>query len=423
MPVRYKGIMIILDGLGDNPSPELHGKTPLGAADTPNMDRLAAEGMCGLTDPLGPGIPVGTHTGSAALMGAPPGDVAMLRRGPVEAAGIGLKPREGDILLRCNFATLRPNGTGFDIIDRRAGRIQEGTETLAAELQNIPLPHGITGTLKPTTQHRAVLHLSGDHLSQQITDTDAGDRFRKQGVHESVPLDPSDRAAQHTADAVNAFIRIAHEHLQAHPINARRRAAGLPVANGIVTRGAGEHRELRSLANHYRIPTAVVAAERTVLGLARLFNYTFHENEGFTALPDTPLEAKVQAVLQSLEQHALVFLHIKGTDICSHDRHPLDKQLMIERIDRAIAPLIGPDRVIAITGDHTTDSTLGEHTGDPVPTLLHTPAGRRDQTTRFDETTCMTGGLGRITGTALLASLLDAMGAITHYRPSDAPYY
>jgi len=415
--------MIILDGLGDHACEVLQNQTPLEAAHIPNMTRLADEGLCGMIDPLAPGIPVGTHTGTAALMGVPRQEVAMLRRGPVEAAGIGLDIRAGDVLLRCNFATLKPNGGRFEIVDRRAGRIQEETASLAAELQDIPLAHGISATLKPATQHRAVLRLRGEDLSEQISDTDSGDRFKHKGVLESVPLSPSDVSARNTAEAVNDFIRVAYERLHDHPVNLQRQEIGLFPANGIITRGAGEHRDLNSLVKHIGIEAAVVAAERTVVGVAHLQGYTTIEDESFTALVNTDLDAKVDAVRKALKLNDLVFLHIKGTDICAHDHLPAEKLAFIERIDQALEPMMAERLVIGITGDHTTDSNTGEHTGDPVPALLHVPGGRRDQARCFNESACMTGGLGRMSGAAFLACLLDAMGATPHYRPADAPFF
>ena len=123
-PSVYKGLMIILDGLGDRPNPALNNRTPLQAAYTPVMDALVAAGSCGLVDPLRAGFPVDTHTGCAALMGVTRRDQLSMARGPIEAAGVGVEMMPGDILLRANFATLQDDGC--TIIDRRAGRIIAG---------------------------------------------------------------------------------------------------------------------------------------------------------------------------------------------------------------------------------------------------------------------------------------------------------
>ena len=159
----YKVLVVIIDGLGDRPSPLLDGRTPLEAARTPVMDRLAREGSCGLLDPLAPGMPVDTHTGTAGLMGMARKDLLDLARGPVEAAGVGVQVRPGDIMLRANFATLEDDG--MTIVDRRAGRIREGTAELAAVLQDVMLDDGISGSVFPATEHRAVVRLRGEGLS------------------------------------------------------------------------------------------------------------------------------------------------------------------------------------------------------------------------------------------------------------------
>ncbi len=413
-----KGLLIILDGLGDRSSPALQGLTPLEAATTPNLDRLADKGITGLVDPLYPGVPVGTHTGTGVLMGLAPADAVSLARGPVEAAGIGLQVYPGDVLLRCNFATLEPAGEGLAIQDRRAGRIQEGTAELAAVLRDLVLGDGITGNLYPTTQHRAVLALHGSGLSSGVTDTDPGSGREASGVQSARAGDPSDKGAQRTAAAVNRFVGEAHRRLAEHPLNADRVARGLLPANGILTRSAGSTAPLRNLVASLGVSASVITAERTVEGLGRLFGFRTVTQPGFTALPHTDLAGKLAAAVAELETRDLVFLHIKGPDICSHDRDPLGKKACIERIDEALGGLQREDLVVGITGDHSTDSTRGRHCGDPVPSLLVAPNGRRDAATVFNESACAAGGIGRVSATAFLLSLLDAMAAIGNYNPS-----
>ncbi len=423
MADKYKGIMVILDGLGDRAATRLEGLTPLEAATTPNMDRLAAIGLCGMVDPLFPGVPVATHTGTGILMGLAPRDALQLSRGPVEAAGIGLAIQPGDVALRCNFATLEPRDDGFRILDRRAGRIRKGTEELARALNNIPLNHGISAMLWPATHHRAVLRLAGPGLSAAISDTDPGAGVGSGNVLTSYSLDPDDALGPKTTEALNGFVREAYECLKEHPVNQEREARGLLPANGIITRGAGIIRGLSNLVNHLGLSAALVASERTVLGLAQLFNYTTISDERFTALGDTDLKAKVEATMVALEQHDLVFLHIKAADILSHDFDPEGKKDFLERVDAELAPLLSTECVIGITGDHTTDSNTGRHCGDPVPTVFYAPHGRRDTCQRFGESHCMAGGLGRIMATSLLAGMLDAMGRMHNYRRSDRQFF
>ncbi len=421
--MEHKGLLIILDGLGDRPAPAFGGATPLEAAHTPNLDRLADLGLCGLIDPLIPGIPVGTHTGTGILLGLAPRDAYQLSRGPVEAAGIGIPIQPGDVALRCNFATLQTERKQLTIVNRRAGRIREGTRELATGLQNIPLGHGITGTLRPATQHRAVLRLTGPGLSAAICDTDPGAGKQPARVLVCQPLQADDAAAAKTADAVNRFIREAFERLQDHPVNRQREAQGELPANGIITRGAGLLLNANNLIHHLGLRAAVIAGESTVIGLGRLFNYATIHDPRFTSLCDTDLAAKVAATRDALDRYDLVFLHIKGTDISAHDLDPLAKRAFLERVDDALLPLLSDELVIGVSGDHSTDCNTGRHCGDPVPSILYAPHGRRDTCQTFGETACMGGGLGRISATSFLASLLDAMGCVANFRPADRLYF
>lgn len=419
MSIRHKGLMVILDGVGDRPIPALDGRTPLEAAVTPALDALAARGLSGLVDPVIPNMPVGTHTGVAVLLGVPTADALNLPRGPVEAAGIGLEADPDDLLLRCNFATLAHQDGVLRILDRRAGRIDYGTEALAEALGEMALGDGIHATLHAATQHRAVLRLRGAGLSSAVSDSDPGSGWRDPTLTPSRPLRTEATA---TAEAINRFGRLAFERLNDHPINQQRRAGGLPPANGLLCRSAGKGAEVRNFTAHYAVNGAVVAGEKTVLGLGRMLGYTPVSDPRFTSLADTDLAAKAAAVEAALEDHDLVFLHLKAPDICSHDHDAEAKRRFLERADHALAPLLARELAIAVTADHSTDTLTGRHTGDPVPTLFTVPGGRRDTVSEYGERHCMQGGLGRIDGAALLRGLLDAMGALRNYRLQDRAF-
>lgn len=415
----YKGVMILLDGLGDRPSKTLQDRTPLEAAETPHMDRLVASGMGGLVSLFRPWVPVDTQTGMGLLLGLPRKDIKNLTRGPVEAAGVGLPLHHGDVALRCNFATVRPNGSRFDIVDRRAGRITEDTDALCLALDAMALGDGITTKVRAATEHRFVLGLQGLNLSDAVTDTDPGAGRGPEGVQWCQPRDIHNTDAIRTAKAINTFIRRSHERLAEHPVNKKRVADGLLPANGLVTRGAGRVMPLNNLVTHVGLQAAIVTGESTVRGLGRLFGFDVIQNPQFTGSHTTDLEAKVAATRTALENHGLVFLHIKGTDIHSHDRNPLAKKTLLEAIDSAIAPLLKDDLVVAVTGDHSTDSTWGIHIGDPVPALLSAPHIRRDDVQTFSEIACLRGGLGRLSATSFLCAFLDHMNRMYAFRPHD----
>jgi len=419
MPVAYKSLLLILDGLGDRPVPVLEGRTPLEAARTPNMDRLVADGLCGLVDPLSPGTPVDTQTGTGVLLGLSRKDIGRLSRGPVEAAGVGLTLRPGDVALRCNFATVAPHGAGYEVLDRRAGRISEGTDQLAEAVNAIEETDGVRATLIPAAQHRAVLRLSGPGLSADISDSDPGSAAGAPPLRACHARHAGDPRAVRTAQMLNGYLRRVAQVLEDHPVNLARRERGMPPANGLLTRGAGAPRPLHNLLQHLDVSAAVVAGDRTALGLAALSGFTRITQPGFTCLPDTDLDGKTVAARRALQTHDFVCLHIKATDVVSHDRNPAAKRDFLERVDAALAPLFAEDIVIGIAADHTTNSLTGRHTGDPVPALLRAPGGRRDACVAFGEGDCMRGGLGRVRAADFLRSLLDAAGAIGAYTPAD----
>lgn len=412
----YKGLMIILDGLGDRPNAVLDGRTPLEAAHTPKMDALLATGSCGLVDPLSAGFPVDTHTGTAALMGIARKDLLSLARGPVEAAGVGVDMQPGDILLRANFATLQDDGA--TIIDRRAGRISKGTAELAQVLKDVDLGEGVTASVFPATHHRAVVRLRGEDLSPDISNTDPGSLHLGACVLTSHALDLANEKAQRAAQALNTLTREAFTRLTVHPAN---RSLALP-ANALLTRGAGIASAPDNLLNRLGLRVAVISGERTLHGLGQLFGFEVINKPQFTASSDTDLKAKFKAAADALTNCDIAYLHIKATDIFSHSKDPMGKQRFLEAIDKIMENTLEDNLVIGISGDHSTDSNTGNHCGDPVPSLLFGPGCRIDGRQHFSELDCMQGGLGRIEASGFLLSMLDLMGRLPNYHPFNAAF-
>ena len=328
-----KGLLLILDGLGDRPVEELKGKTPLEAARTPHMDLLLKDGMAGLVHQVEPGIPVGTHTGSGLLLGVAPSEVEMLSRGLVQASGAGITLKPEDIALRCNFATLSWNADRAEILDRRAGRISEGVDVLANALNELPAIEGVKCIVSPSTHYRASLVMRGDGLSHDITNTDPGSSRLEKGLLLSRPLLAGNEAAVRTAHALNQFLKRSYAVLKDHSLNRERIERALPPANGLLTRGAGKMHQFKNLLHFQKIKTALVTGEGTLYGVGKLFNFEVHRKSSFTAGTDTDLEGKVALALQLLERNDLVVMHIKGTDVCAHDRNPVEKKEFIEAVD------------------------------------------------------------------------------------------
>ncbi len=410
---RGPALLLVLDGMPDRPLRALGGRTPIQAAATPNLDRLAREGRTGLADPVAPGVVPDTASGSLAIFGQSP---RAMNRGAVEALGAELELGPGDVALRANFATLDSAG---NVVDRRAGRIREGAAELAQALDRLPvageLLEEVTIRVRATTEHRLAIALCGEGLSSEIAGSDPGDGAPPGPPLVPRPLDPESSAAAHTARILALFEQGARELLADHPVNRQRVARGLPPANAVLTRGAGRvHRLLPIAAGSYPIRLACVSGDRTLLGLARWLGARAITSPAMTANLDTDLPAKFAAARRALDDYDLVVLHLKGADIAAHDRRSDRKVAYLEAVDRELGELLGdlPAEVrLAVASDHATLTELGQHAADPVPVVLWGAGVEADGVERFDETAVAAGALHRFPLQLLVGRLLEGATA------------
>ncbi|HKZ99592.1 MAG TPA: 2,3-bisphosphoglycerate-independent phosphoglycerate mutase [Thermoplasmata archaeon] len=397
---QLKILLFIFDGLGDRPVTELGHKTPLEAAPKPALDWFASNGVNGLLDPIAPGVRPGSDTSHLALLGYDPFEV-YTGRGPFEAAGVGIEVRKGDIAFRGNFVTVDDANR---IVDRRAGRIREGTAELAAALDGMKLGR-VVAHFRAGTDHRAALVLRGKGLSPNVGDTDP----HEVGA-EILEAKPTEGKAKATAKAVNAFTREARERLEDHPVNRARVAKGEPPANGVVLRGAGIVPHLPSVAERYGLKAAGIAGVALIKGICRAVGIEVLDVRGATGGLDTDMIGKADAALRALGSHDFVLVNVKAADLCGHDGNASEKIRAIERIDGMMAHLkaqLPGDAVIALTADHSTPVALKDHSGDPVPVTIFGDGVHVDDVSRFDERSAAKGGLGRIRGLDLMPILLS----------------
>lgn len=403
--MQRKIILAIADGLGDRPISSLEGKTPLEYAQTPTLDQMANEGSTGIVDILGAGIPVGTDLGHMILFGYGLNDYP--GRGPIEASGAGLLLKPGDVAFRANFATVDDN---LLVIDRRAGRIREKTAQLASAIHGLRI-EDVDILFKEATEHRAVLILRGDHLSDQITDSDPKIIHGPTPYRQVKPI-IQEASAEKTARILNKLLLIIHGVLKNHPLNIERAQQGLLPANFLLTRGAGMVPTIPKITDIYGFKGACVAAEGTVLGVTRIAGFTPLTHESLTGNIDTNIEKKAALVLEAIETNDFVAMNFKAPDLMGHDNNPLGKVRAIERFDALMKLILAklPDHtIIAVTADHSTPCERREHSGDPVPLLLFGPGIRKDTSRAFDESAASQGGLGRIKGYELVNTLYDFM--------------
>jgi 2,3-bisphosphoglycerate-independent phosphoglycerate mutase len=403
-----KAILLIGDGLGDRPVAELGGKTPLEAAETPSLDRIALEGENGLLDPIAPGIPPGSDTAHLALLGYHPYEV-YTGRGPFEALGIGMEVRPGDICFRCNFSTVTNE---LIVTDRRAGRISEGTKELAQAVNGTVI-EGVTCLVKESVEHRAALILRGDGLGGDVTDVDPHEEGK--AALESRALDERSRK---TAEVLNKFVRKSFEVLGVHPLNVKRREMGKPEANVLLPRGAGLAPHLKPFSELHGFGAAFAVEVGLVKGIGRYIGAEVVDAPGATGGHDTDELALARAAAKALERQDFVLCNLKAPDLGGHDRNPSAKIRDIEKLDRLageLLRLVPEDAHIVVTGDHSTPVSVGDHTGDPLPIAFHGPAVRRDAVKTFGERAAGTGGMGRLRGSDLMNVIANFMGAKEKY--------
>lgn len=400
-------LLIIIDGLADRPVRALGGRTPLQAANTPTLDRLAREGRNGLADAIGGGVVPDTAAGTLAILGQSP---LSLQRGPVEAIGAGFVLAPRDIGLRANFATMDDNGI---VVDRRAGRIREGAEALCAAIDKLKLPgelaDRVTVRVKPATEHRLAIVLRGEDLSPDIRGSDPGEGAIPCKRLTPSPTDPADERAVYTADVLRQFEQLACEVLVDHPVNRERAKQGLPVANCLLSRGAGRvHRLLPLEEAGVPLRLTCIGGDAMVLGLASMLGAEIKRTAEMTANLDTSLDEKFARAADALEKNNLVVVHVKGADIAAHDCRPDLKTAFLEKLDGSLGRLLdnyeGPLRV-AIGSDHATLSESGQHAADPIPVVIWGKDIAADEVATYDELAASAGDLKRFPMQQLLSQL------------------
>jgi len=364
-----KIVQLVLDGLGGLPSP-VTGKTELGTAHTPNFDQLAKEGICGLSDPVNPGITPGSGPGHLSLFGYDPIKY-QVGRGVLEALGMDFELIKGDVAARCNYCTVNENGI---ITDRRAGRIaSEINAGLCEKLKGIEI-EGIQLFIMPGKEHRFAVVFRGEGLKGTVNDTDP----QNIGVK---PKEAKSRSAEgkKLADAVNEFASQARSILKdSHP------------ANMILFRGVSQRPDLPLMSDVFKLNPAAIATYPMYRGLSRLVGMQVL-NTG------TTFEDELNTLEENWSGYDFFYVHVKQTDSSGEDGDFDRKVKVIEEVDSLLPRLIDlkPD-VLLVTGDHSTPAIVKGHSWHPVPLLLKSEYCGSDSASEFSELACITGGLGRI---------------------------
>lgn len=376
-----KIVLLVLDGLGGLPL-QPGGPTELEAARTPHLDRMATEGILGQTIPIRPGITPGSGPAHLSLFGYDPLKY-VVGRGVLEAAGVGLVVRKGEVAARGNFCTVDGEGK---IIDRRAGRIASAEALpLVERLAQVQVP-GIETEVRHVQEYRFAVVMRGPGLEPDIADTDP----QRTGVT-PLPARALQPGAQKAADQFNAWIA-----------EARKAIADHPKANALTLRGFSTDPGLPAFPEVYGLRSACIAVYPMYKGVAELVGMTVLPSEG-----DRPQD-EFAAVARAWKDFDFFFVHIKKTDSRGEDGDFAAKSAVIEGVDAALPGLLDlSPAVVAVTGDHSTPAKLKTHSWHPVPFLLWAPATvRPDDQRQFGETACARGGLGTFPATDAMPLLL-----------------
>jgi 2,3-bisphosphoglycerate-independent phosphoglycerate mutase len=360
-------VFLIADGMGDLPVEVLGGRTPMEAAATPAMDRLAREGMVGLCRTVPLGMAPGSDVANMSLLGFDPAQ-NHTGRGPIEAAAMGLPVAADDVVFRLNTVTVSEFTEAGLMRDYSAGHIDTAVSTaLVEKLAATCLPEGYA--LYPGVQYRHILVAKGAAGREE-----AGVFVRPPHDITDQPIAP-DLAELRRAPALYDFAAKAAA-LLAGPDNASK-------ANAVWPWGQGKALTLPDFTSSFGLRGAVVSAVDLVKGLGRAAGMAVLDVPGATGLLDTNYEGKVAAALAYLKDGDFVFVHVEAPDECGHGGDAAAKTEAVARFDaRVVAPMVaalGDDAAFLIACDHPTPIAIRTHTADPVPFLFWrngvTPSG------------------------------------------------
>lgn len=423
---KRKGVIIILDGAADLPYSDYDNRTALEVAQIPTLDMMSREGINGAFTALEPSKLVGSDTAIMSILGYDPYKV-YTGRGPLEVAGTGLEIQPGDVSFRCNYITITED---FKIINRTAGYPREGIEALEEALNRIVLSDPkVEFDFRNSQDYRCVLRFRGYNISAKVSDMDptynaipdALDNLDtllpgESKIIQAKPLQTSPEA-KNMAKLLNEYVSKAYQALKDLPFNQKRIADGLPPANAILPRGAGETPSLQSFRSKWGVNAGCVAGTGLVKGMTKLMGMEVPDIPGATGYIDTDYLAKAKSTVDLLNNNCdFVLVHVEGIDEVSHDKNKEAKIKAIEEsseiLTRHLVENAPDDTVFCVLSDHTTSCRIGDHTADYTSVMFFSkkPGFRQDGVLEFSEKYTLAGGLGKMQGMDVMPLMLTYMG-------------
>ena len=417
-----KIVYVLLDGVGDLPHPNLAGKTPLGAANTPNLDRLAKNGTMGEVITVGKGIAPESDIAVFNMLGYKFKHDDYVGRGVVEAIGIGIDFKDGDLALRGNFATL--NGDGV-IIDRRAGRNieKQDAEAVSNEIEEkIKFSdENTTVIITPTIGHRLVIRIrSNGALSSNISNTDPSyGRVNGMGIARAVtdflriekclPLDEESHTKL-ASKLVNELTEQSLDIMSKSKVNERRKENDKKLLNGMLLRDAGNtYPKVTPINDLHSMKFSCIVDMPVEIGISEILKMKTYDAGGLT-----DYEEKAKVAAKAMDEQNAVYVHLKGPDEFGHDGDARGKMENIEEIDKrffgTLLDNIDSSKVaVVISADHSTPCVNKGHSADPVPLLISGNMVTSDDTQRFTETEAKKGRIGLIDGAQVITTGIDVI--------------
>ena len=415
-------VYVLLDGVGDLPHPNLVGKTPLDAANTPNLDRLAKNGTMGQVITVGKGIAPESDIAVFNMLGYKFKHNDYAGRGVVEAIGIGIDFKDGDLALRGNFATLNDDGV---IIDRRAGRNieKQDTEAVSNEIEEkIKFSdENATAIITPTIGHRLVIRIRSDcTLSSNISNTDpAYGRVDGMGIARAVtdflkiekclPLDEESHTKL-ASKLVNELTEQSLDIMKKSKVNERRKENDKKLLNGILLRDAGNiYPKVTPINDLHSMKFSCIVDMPVEIGISKILKMKTYDAGG-----RTDYEEKAKVAAKAMDEQNAVYVHLKGPDEFGHDGDAQGKMENIEEIDKrffgTLLDNIDSSKVaVIVSADHSTPCINKGHSADPVPLLISGDMVTNDDTQRFTEIEAKKGRIGLIDGAQVITTGIDVI--------------
>ena len=400
-----KYIIVLGDGMSDQPEIEHSGLTPLMAANIPNIDRLAELGRSGLLKTIPEKLHPGSEVANLAVLGY---DVEAVfeGRGVIEAASMGVLLEPGDLALRCNLICVKDE----KIKNHSSGHIPTIESIELIKYLNEELG---SDTIKfyPGVSYRHLLVIKGGNKSLNcIPPHDVPGT----PVNDVLPS-ATDESGEETAQLLLDLIQKSQELLKCHPVNIRRKMAGKDRANSIWPWSPGYKPAMKTLKEMFGIKSgAVISAVDLIQGIGVYAGLDVIKVEGATGLYDTNYEGKAQAAIEALKTHDFVYLHIEASDEAGHEGDYDLKLKTIEYLDSRVVKYLVDEIAkmdepvaIAILPDHPTPWKLKTHTRDAVPFLIWYPGIQPDEVNHYDEISARKGGYGVLESPQFMEKLLQ----------------